>query len=194
MFSGEKPEVNHIIIFGSPVYVHVPREKRSNLDSSGKTGIFVGYSESSKAYRVYIPGFRQINTSRDVTFDEDAAFNRSRPNHTDEVHDEDFEAPRVTGTDSEEHDPEDHDMTEHQKPENSPKEVITHKRRPTWARELIQDAEKYGAPDGSLRESKRPRTYSSCVALLSDIIDAEPSSFKEAVEKKVWKDAMLEEY
>ena len=32
------------------------------------------------------------------------------------------------------------------------------------------------------------------MALLSDIIDVEPSSFEEAVEKKVWKDAMDEEY
>lgn len=32
------------------------------------------------------------------------------------------------------------------------------------------------------------------MALLSDIIDAEPSSYEEAVEKKVWKDAMLKEY
>ena len=48
--------------------------------------------------------------------------------------------------------------------------------------------------DGSLRESKRPHTYSIYVALLSNIIDAKPSSYKEAVEKKVWKDAMLEEY
>ena len=76
-------------------------------------------------------------------------------------------------------------MTEPQKLEDLPKQVISYKRRPTWARELIQDAEKYGTPDGSLRESKRPRTYSSYVALLSDIIDAEPSSFEEAVEKKV---------
>ena len=116
-----------------------------------------------------------------------------RPNRADEVHDEEPEAPRATGTDAEEHDPKDRDMTEPQRPEDPPKEV-SHKRRPASARELIQDAEKYGAPDGSLRESKRPRTYSSYVALLSDIIDAKPSSFEEAVEKKVWKDAMLEEY
>ena len=32
------------------------------------------------------------------------------------------------------------------------------------------------------------------MALLSDIIDVEPSSFEEAVEKQVWKDAMQEEY
>jgi hypothetical protein len=46
----------------------------------------------------------------------------------------------------------------------------TKKRRPTWAREIIQDAKKYGALDGSFRESKRPRPYSSYVALLSDIL------------------------
>ena len=83
-------------------------------------------------------------------------------------------------------------MIEPQRLEDPPK--VSHKIRLVWACELIQDADKYGAPDGSLRESKRPRTYSSYVALLLDIIDAEPSSFEEAVEKKVWKDAMHEEY
>ena len=58
MFSGEKPEVSHLTIFGCPVYVHVPKEKRSKLEPSGKKGIFVGYRESSKAYKVYIPSFR----------------------------------------------------------------------------------------------------------------------------------------
>lgn len=194
MFTGEKPKVSHLRIFGCPMYVHVPREKRSKLEPPRKKGIFVGYSESSKAYRVYNLGFRQIETSRDVTFDEDTAFSRSRSNHADEVHDEEHEAPKATGIDVEEHDPKDHDMTEPQMPENPPKEVISYKRRPAWARELIQEAEKYGAPDGSLKESKRPSTYSSYMALLSDIIDAEPSNFEEVVEKKIWKDTMLEEY
>ena len=85
-------------------------------------------------------------------------------------------------------------MEEPQKPKDPPREMITYKRRPAWAREIIQDAEKYGAPDGTFRESKRPRTYSSYMALLSDIIDADASNYEEAVEKKVWKDAMLEEY
>ena len=73
-------------------------------------------------------------------------------------------------------------MAELQRPVDPPKEVSL-KRKPAWGRELIQDAERYGAPEGSLRESKRPRTYSSYVALLSDIIDAKPSSFEEAVGK-----------
>jgi len=32
------------------------------------------------------------------------------------------------------------------------------------------------------------------MALLSDIIDVEPFSYEEVVEKKTWKNAMLEEY
>ena len=84
-------------------------------------------------------------------------------------------------------------MAEPQRPIDPPKEV-SHKRKPAWARELIQDAERYGAPERSLRESKRPRMYSSYMALLSNIIDAKTSNFEEAVGKQVWNDAMHEEY
>ena len=77
-FTGVKPDVEHLRIFGCPVYIHVPKEKRSKMEPSGKKGIFVGYSETSKAYRIYIPGQRNIEVSRDVTFHEEVAFHRSR--------------------------------------------------------------------------------------------------------------------
>ena len=48
--TGEKPDIGHFRIFGCQVYFHVPKEKRSKLDPSGRKGTFVGYSESSKAY------------------------------------------------------------------------------------------------------------------------------------------------
>jgi hypothetical protein len=38
----------------------------------------VGYSESLKAYQIYIPDQRQIEVSRDVTFEEEIAFRRSK--------------------------------------------------------------------------------------------------------------------
>ena len=47
---------------------------------------------------------------------------------------------------------------------------------------------------GTSKASKMPRTHSSYVALLSGIIDADPSSSEEAAEKKEWKDAMVEVY
>jgi hypothetical protein len=78
MFSGKKPEVSHLKIFGCPVFVHIPKEKRTKLDPLGKKGIFVGYCEVSKAFRVYIPGYHHIEISRDVTFDEDATLKKSR--------------------------------------------------------------------------------------------------------------------
>ena len=52
VFSGKKPEVSHLRIFGCPVCIHIPKEKRTNLDPSGNKGIFVGYSKNSKAYRI----------------------------------------------------------------------------------------------------------------------------------------------
>ena len=57
VFSGKKPEFIHLKIFGYLVYIHIPKEKRTKLDPSGKNGIFVGYSKSSKAYIIYFPGF-----------------------------------------------------------------------------------------------------------------------------------------
>ena len=60
MFSGEKLEVSHLRIFRCPVYIHVPKEKRTKLEPSRRKGIFVDYSESSKAFRVYILGFKQM--------------------------------------------------------------------------------------------------------------------------------------
>ena len=91
MFSSERPEVSHLNIFGCPIYIHIPKEKRSKLDPSGKKGLFVGYSEQSKAYRIYIPGCRQIELSKDVTFDEDSAFRKSRKDKEDE---EEHETPK----------------------------------------------------------------------------------------------------
>ena len=52
VFSIKKPEVIHLRILGCLVYIHVLKEKRTKLDPSGKKGIFMGYSESSKAYRI----------------------------------------------------------------------------------------------------------------------------------------------
>ena len=36
MFSGEKPKVSHLKIFGCPVYIHVPKEKRSTIGLKNK--------------------------------------------------------------------------------------------------------------------------------------------------------------
>ena len=83
------------------------------MDPSGKKGIFVGYCEVSKAFRIYISGFHHIEISRDVTFNEEAALKKSRRCQLEEVHEKDV-PPRGTEAEST---PEivaleDHDMLE----------------------------------------------------------------------------------
>jgi transposase InsO family protein len=54
-FIGEKHKYLILCFWLSCVYSCSLDEKRSKLEPSSLKGIFVGYSESSKAYRVYIP-------------------------------------------------------------------------------------------------------------------------------------------
>ena len=49
VFNGKKPAVDHMRIFGTPVYIHVKKKKRAKIDPFGKKGIFVHYSESSNS-------------------------------------------------------------------------------------------------------------------------------------------------
>jgi hypothetical protein len=180
MFSEKKPEVSHLKIFGCPVFVHIPKEKRTKLDPLGKKGIFVGYCEASKAFRVYIPGYHHIEISRDVIFDEDATLKKSRRLQLEEVYEEESIAPRVAEpireviTSPDEEIPEDHDIIESQEP---PEMTISHKRKSAWARELIQDGEKHGAPEGTMRQVKKPKPFSNYIALMCDLLEKEPTSF-----------------
>jgi hypothetical protein len=83
-FSGKKPNVENLRIFGCPVYSHIPKDKKNKLEPYGKKGIFVGYSDSSKAYKIYIPEQHKIEVSKDVTFNERMAFMKSIEENTEE--------------------------------------------------------------------------------------------------------------
>jgi hypothetical protein len=72
--------------------------------------------------------------------------------------------------------------------------TISHKRKPSWVRELIQDGEKYGSPEGTMRQVKKPKTFSSYMDLMCDILEKEPTCFEDVIHKKEWVDAMIEEY
>jgi hypothetical protein len=72
--------------------------------------------------------------------------------------------------------------------------IISHKRNPTRARELIQDAKKYGALEGTMRQRKKPEPFSSYIPLMCDLIEKEPTCFEESIQKKEWVDAMTKEY
>ena len=71
VFTGTRPDVSHLRIFGSVYYCHIHVDTRKKLDPSREKGLLVGYIETSKSYIVCIPGRKRIIVSRDVQFDED---------------------------------------------------------------------------------------------------------------------------
>jgi len=69
-FTGKKPNVSHLRMFGCITYVHVLNEKRSKLDRKAEKCIFIGYSLEQKGYRCFNPSTQELQMSRDVVFDE----------------------------------------------------------------------------------------------------------------------------
>ena len=69
-FTGVKPDLSHLKVFGCIAYVHVPDELRTKLDPKAEKCVFIGYSLEQKGYRCYNPLTHKLRVSRDVVFDE----------------------------------------------------------------------------------------------------------------------------
>ena len=70
-WSGRKPGITHLRVFGSIAHVHVPDESRAKLDDKSEKFIFIGYDNNSKGYKLYNPNNGKIVIIRDVVFDEE---------------------------------------------------------------------------------------------------------------------------
>lgn len=53
VWSGEKPDVSHLRVFGCNAYSHVPRDERGKVDSKTKKCWMLGYGSTTKGYRLY---------------------------------------------------------------------------------------------------------------------------------------------
>jgi hypothetical protein len=66
---GRKPAVSHLRAFGCLVFTkelgHIGK-----LDDRSTPGVFIGYAEGSKAYRILDPETQRVRTARDVVLDE----------------------------------------------------------------------------------------------------------------------------
>jgi hypothetical protein len=70
VFYNKPPSYDNIRCFGCLVYTRVPDEMRKKLDQKSKECLMMGYSETTKGYRVYDIESRKIILSRDVIFNE----------------------------------------------------------------------------------------------------------------------------
>jgi len=71
-WSGRKPCISHMRVFGFIAYAMVPEEKRGKLDAKGSKCLFLGYCEGTKAYRLMCVQSKKIIKCRDVEFMEDS--------------------------------------------------------------------------------------------------------------------------
>ena len=53
VWTGKKPSIKLMKVFGCDAYVHVPKEKRSKLDNKAKKGIFIVYKYGMKGYKIW---------------------------------------------------------------------------------------------------------------------------------------------
>ena len=69
-WSGIKPDVSILCIFGCSAYPHVPKIKRKKLDIKTRKCVLLGYGTNQKGYRLHDVKRKKIVHSRDVVFDE----------------------------------------------------------------------------------------------------------------------------
>lgn len=68
MWTGEKPDVSHLRVWGSTVDVLIPSAERGKFQEKSWRGVFIGYD--GPAYKVWDPLRVKVYVSRDVTFHE----------------------------------------------------------------------------------------------------------------------------
>jgi hypothetical protein len=67
-WSGRKPDVSHLKVFGCKAFARVPDEKRTKLESKSMPYVLLGYNEGTKSYRLMCVKTKRIVKSRDVVF------------------------------------------------------------------------------------------------------------------------------
>eukprot|EP00253_Pinus_taeda_P020612 PITA_20612 len=222
-FSGKKPDIGHLRIFGCITYSYIPKEKRTKLEPTIEKGIFVGYSETSKAFWIYIPAQRKVVVRRDVNFEEDRAFRRSwelesiSQQWLDEPegwcfgqHAEQFTRESTDGqftrysastalgagrrATNRQSGVQAPDGDEEEEFHSPMGEACSGKRKPKWLQDTLRDATSIAEPKRPVRESRPPERFCSYMAMATSILDFEPSSYDEAASQQVWREAMQEEY
>lgn len=59
---------DHLKVFGTECFVHIPKQKRQKFDEKGNKGCLVGYCGKKDGYRIWLPRLNKIVRSRDVIF------------------------------------------------------------------------------------------------------------------------------
>ena len=69
-WTGKKPNLSFLKVFGCLAFMKVPSVHTTKLDNRSKKVVYIGKEPGTKGYRLYDPSTGSLCVSRDVTFDE----------------------------------------------------------------------------------------------------------------------------
>ena len=70
IWNGKKPKVKYFRVFGSKCYILNDWENLGKFDANSDEGIFLGYSTTNRAYRVFNKRTRMVMESINVEIDD----------------------------------------------------------------------------------------------------------------------------
>ena len=106
LWKNRTPNIDHFKVFGCKCFILNTKDNLGKFDSRSDVGIFLEYSNSSKAYRVYNKGTLVVEESMHVTFDESSPSSAEKvivDNDADEELQEDNQKDAPHGNQEEQH-------------------------------------------------------------------------------------------
>jgi hypothetical protein len=79
LWYGFKPNITHLRVFGCKAFAYIDKDIRKKLDSTIKECRFLGYNDSSKAYKLESIEDKRVIIARDVKFIETEKPSQSTP-------------------------------------------------------------------------------------------------------------------
>eukprot|EP00253_Pinus_taeda_P023650 PITA_23650 len=175
---GFKLALNHLRVFGSKAFTHIPKADRKKLDPKAVRCIFVSYGTEFKACKLFNPESRKTFASRDVVFHEQVQEGK------DDIGD-DWHIPLLLDENNED------EREQEQKEEQKEEQEEGDNASPVIAEENKFEVSPLRRRSG--RKTQKPlklRDY----ALMSNVLNiVEPTNYKEASQFKEWRAAMNEE-
>ena len=182
-WSGKKPSVNKLRVFGCAAYSHIPRDERKKLSPKARKCVLLGYGDVTKGYRLYDPIKARVIHSRDVVFDE-TSLGIEKEQAKDSKGNGQPTVKINVDTEESSSDCDQSEATENQE------EVEQEERMPGQS-----DEESRTVPRRSERTRQRPDYYGTWIYTAKEQ-EKDPTTVKEAMsssECEKWKDAMEKE-
>lgn len=82
IWTGRRPDVGHLRVFGSKAFAHVPGDERGKLGSKTKACWMLGYGDRTEGYQLYDI---RVFFSMDVAFQEESTGRQEEPDSDEDV-------------------------------------------------------------------------------------------------------------